>query len=312
MRSAGLRSRLRLGACAIVIALGTSVPAQAGATGKAATPPWLGDVPGTANVAPDPTPPHPPIALADCTVTNPLFAEDRARVRSYVPGHYRLGRNAFLGESVATVMVGVVACQQIRVDGHTPVRGVLAVVAVQVETDRATGYPGDPAWNLYTRSTANVLTASSWYLIDAQTDNSALAQRLKRSGLSIDYAPGLNYSLVPDALTVPLRDGALRLVTATEFPDSFVHNHDWTFWQDNRRGSQSGFLLHLHGLSDDSCGYWTSPAVQLAQHCGSFLSLPPGSALAALFGGTSCQTPYAFNHPQSHAPGYLLMRRDQA
>ena len=58
-------------------------------------------------------------------------------------------------------------------------------------------------------------------------------------------------------------------------------------------------------MSDSSCGYNFSPAIDAAQpQCGATVTSPPQSPVARLLGQTAV-TPYAFNHPPSHAWGYI-------
>ena len=307
-------------AIACLCALGATgiVATEAGGSPAAPTPRWLGAVPGLGPIAPDPMPVDAPIRLSGCTVTNPLFPDDPTRLRRFVPAGYELGTNGFFGPDVATIVAGVLACgrdgerQGISIDGGPAVPTVISLVAVQVVADPAEGHPADPVWDLYNRSTLNFLPSSSWYLIDARTDNAALAARLRRTGLPVAHTPRLAYqqdyeggSTKRDSVSAPTRRSRYRLTTTTMFPDSFDHNHDWFFWYDRPQG-RTGFFLHLHAMSDSSCGYHASPHVrEIHPSCKATLRVSPRSKLARLLGASSRTTPYAFNHPPSHAPGYI-------
>src|SRR3712207_6696697 len=78
-------------------------------------PPWMGDIPGLAPIAPDSLPPDAAVALAGCTQTLNLFEEDRGRARQFVPSRYELGENAYFGPNVATLFSSVLACDEARV-----------------------------------------------------------------------------------------------------------------------------------------------------------------------------------------------------
>jgi hypothetical protein len=271
-------------------------------------------VPGLGDVAPDSDPPSAPIKLAGCTVTNPMFKDDPARIRRFVPSRYELGTNAFFGPGAATINAAVLACGSVQVGRRAAARTVLSLIAVQVEPEPGDDNPADAAWNLYARSTLNVLPSSSWYLITAQTNNGELAARLRRRGLPVDYVARLAYhadygsEAKSDSVAFPVGGGRYRLSTTTRFADPFVHNHDWMFWHDAARGARAGFFLHLHGMSDSSCGYWSSSLVSSVRPpCGATLTAPRGSPIAKFLGGTVRATPYAFNHPPSHARGYISL-----
>jgi hypothetical protein len=93
--------------------------------------------------------------------------------------------------------------------------------------------------------------------------------------------------------------------TRTRFPDAFVHDHDWFFWHDRSRGRRAtGFLLHLHAMSDSSCGYNGSAVVASTPlSCGATVTATAGGLLAEYLGAHSRVTPYAFNHPPTAASG---------
>ena len=298
--------------CAVMLMLAVPIVPRADAT-----PQWLGDIPGLGEVAPDPQPAAVPVNLGGCTITNPLFEDDPARVRPFVPARYELGTNAFFGPQAATIIAAVLSCKSVSVDRRRPAPMVLALVAVQVEQDPAGDNPADRAWNLYTRSTLNVLPSSSWYLIAAQTDNAGFAARLRRMHLPVDLVAGLAYRAdydgpeKKDSVVIPTHGGPYRLTTTTRLADPFVHNHDWQFWHDGPRGESAGLYLHLHAMSDSSCGYWISPAVAATQPpCGATITAPPNSRIAKVLGARVRQTPYAFNHPPSQARGYITLKSE--
>lgn len=271
------------------------------------TPDWLGDVPGLGAVAPDPTDPDAPVQLDGCTIANPLFAADPALTRAALPGGYRLAINPYLGPGRATVIAAAMRCDRASVLDDRPTPTTLTTYAVQVVAEPTGADLPGMLWDAYNRSSFNFLPSSSWYLLAARTDNGALAGVLAEAGLPADHVPGLTYradhggTVKRDLVTA---DG-YELRVSTLVGDPFVHNHDWTFWH-GAPGRRSGFQLHLHAMSDSSCGYTVSPLVGSVLPCGATLSTPPGSRVARLI-GTRAHTPFAFNHPPSRQPGYVTL-----
>lgn len=278
------------------------------------TPAWLGNIPGFGGIAPDHHPPEGATGLEGCTISNPLFKEDPARVDPFVPDGYELGSNGFFGPGVATVMAAVLACDAVKLDGGSSGESgaVVTLAAVQVVADASGDGPTDVAWDLYNRSTLNFLPSSSWYLVAAQTDNGDLARRMHQAGLPVVHAPDLAYEndYAAGGTTksdVVRRHNGFELATTTMFADPFIHNHDWFFWHDLPTG-RTGFLLHLKAMEDSSCGYHTSPIVQGAQpECGAQFTAQPGNEIASLLGSPVRHTPFAFNHPPSENPGYIAL-----
>jgi hypothetical protein len=278
-------------------------------------PPWMGDIPGLANVAPDETPADAPIRLEGCTQTLDLFPDKPDRVRQFVPARYELGHNAYFGPGTATIFASLLDCQGASVEGEpaAPVR--LAMIGAQLRSGPAVGdHPFDPMWDAYNRSTLNFLPSSSWYLMTAQTNNPDVAASLRRSGLEVETVQSLTFdtqyfgSAKSDRVDVPSAVTPWRAETTTMFPDCcFVHNHDFVFWQDGPQGTGS-FLQHLHSMIDSSCGYQAHAAVHsLEPRCGGKVEAAPGSELATFLGGSSRQTSMVFNHPDSRASGYLTV-----
>jgi len=288
------------------------VPAVASA---ASPPPWVGDIPGLAPVAPDGTPAAAPVRLEGCTQTLDLFRDEPDRVRQFVPARYELGHNAYFGPGSATIFASLLACDRAAVEGGPAAPVLLAMIGVQVRSGPTAGDSlFDPMWDAYNRSTLNFLPSSSWYLMTAQTNNPAVAALLGRSGLEVETVPGLAFqthyfgTAKSDRADVPSAVSPWRAETTTMFPDCcFFHNHDFVFWQDGPRGTAS-FLQHLHSMIDSSCGYQLHAAVHAVQRgCGAKLEVEPGSALADFLGGSSRETSMVFNHPDSRASGYLTL-----
>ena len=114
-----------------------------------------------------------------------------------------------------------------------------------------------------------------------------------------------------DVAVVPSPETPYRARTTTLFPDCcFVHNHDFMFFHDGPSGT-TAFLQHLNQMIDSSCGYQLHGVVnQMHPECGGELETRPGTPVADLFGGgaSSHKTSMAFNHPDSHAWGYISLR----
>jgi hypothetical protein len=307
------------------VALAVTGAAASGAVGSAAgrgplpvattsgvPPSWLGDIPGLGGKAPEVTPSGVPVSLSGCTVTLDLFKDDPGRLRPFVPAHYKLGENAWLGPSVATIAAGALACDGASIDGAPPTRTVVSLIAVQVLADPSTGDAVDRLWDPYNRSALNFLPSSSWYVIASQTDNATLARRMKAAGVPIEDVPKLTYqtdygtAMKSDVLTVPAPETGFRLATSTMVPDCCLyHNHDMAFLHDTPQGTV-GFFNHLSGMIDSACGYQASALVHAAvPSCGGTVTADPGSEIARFLGATSRQTTMVFNHPKAHQPGYL-------
>lgn len=290
------------------------MPAAVAAT--TGPPPWMGDIPGLAPVAPDSLPPDAAVALDGCTQTLNLFRDEPARVRPFVPSRYELGENAYFGPNVATLFSSVLACDQARVGHGSGAKMLLSMVGVQI---RAAATPGaDPfqsMWDGYNRSTLNFLPSSSWYLISAETNNAEVAGRLAEAGLDVERVPTLAFetkysgSDKTDLAVVPSTDAPYRVRTTTLFPDCcFVHNHDFMFFHDGPKGT-TAFLQHLNRMIDSSCGYQLHATVNhLRPDCGGEITAQPGTSVAGLFGAPARKTSMAFNHPDSHAWGYISLR----
>ena len=312
------RRKVVSSACAamLVAAMSTAARADASSDEGSAAPWWLGDVPGLGATAPDRPAPDGAMKLSGCTITNPMFEEDPARLRQFVPQHYEFGTNPYIGPSAATVIVAVLACDATDIDGRDHGPMVLNLFAVQVVSEAGdTGDVADAAWRTYDRSALNFLPSSSWYLVEGHTDNSAVASALAANGLPVSFVKDLGYqtdysgTLKSDVVAVDRRpEGAYALSTRTRLADPFVHNHDWTFWHEGSEG-RVGFLLHLHAMSDTSCGYNFHTAAQAVEpSCGTTITADPQSRVGNLLGidGDSHRdTPFAFNHPVSNSPGFI-------
>lgn len=291
---------------------GSGLPAS---SASSEPPSWLGDIPGLARVAPDVAPPGAPVSLDGCTQTLDLFRDDPARVRPFVPAHYELGTNAYFGPNVATIFVTALVCDQASVDGGPASPMVLSMLGVQVRAGRSDGdHPADAIWDVYNQSTLNLLPSSSWYLIATQTNNPAVARRLNGAGLDVETVEDLVYRTdygtaeKSDFLDVPSLSSPYQLQTTTLLPDCcFYHNHDWAFWHDGPRGTV-GFLQHLHGMLDYSCGLQADRVVQaVLASCGAKLEAQPGTAVAGFLGASVREASQALNHPESHAAGYITL-----
>src|ERR1051325_6637151 len=130
-------------------------PAGAGASSPATPPPWLGNIPGLAQVAPDPRPPQPAVNLTRCTQTLHLFRDAPARVRRFIPAHYELGTNAYFGPGTATLFASALVCDA-SVDSGPAAPMILSMVGAQLRPESTTGgHPADPAWDAYNQSTLN-------------------------------------------------------------------------------------------------------------------------------------------------------------
>lgn len=290
------------------------MPAAVAAT--TGPPPWMGNIPGLAPIAPDALPPDAAVALAGCTQTLNLFQDDPGRVRQFVPSRYELGENAYFGPDVATVFSSVLACDEARVGHGSGAKMLLSMVGVQIRSVATPGAePFQSMWNAYNGSTLNFLPSSSWYLISAETNNTAVAGRLAEAGLEVETLPGLSFETQyfgahkTDVAVVPSTDAPYQVRTTTLFPDCcFVHNHDFMFFQDGPKGT-TAFLQHLNRMIDSSCGYQLHGVVNhVRPECGGELAAQPGTPVADLFGASSRKTSMAFNHPDSHAWGYISLR----
>jgi hypothetical protein len=274
----------------------------------------MGDIPGLAPVAPDASPAGAPVHLEGCTQTLDLFRDQPDRVRQFLPARYELGHNAYFGPASATIFASMLACDRAAVEGRPASPLLLAMLGVQVRSGPAGDGPFDTMWDVYNRSTLNFLPSSSWYLMTAQTNNADVAGFLNRSGLEVETVPGLafrtNYygTAKSDTTDVPSAGSPWRVETTTLFPDCcFFHNHDFVFWQDGPRGTAT-FVQHLHSMIDSSCAYQLHAAVHAVEpRCGATLEVEPGSTLADFLGGSSRETSMVFNHPDSHASGYLML-----
>jgi hypothetical protein len=281
-------------------------------------PPWMGNIPGLARLAPDAMPPDAAVGLAGCTQTLNLFEDDPGRVRPFVPSRYELGENAYFGPNAATIFSSVLACDEARVGDGPAAKMLLSMVGVQIRAAATPGpEPFQSMWNGYNRSTLNFLPSSSWYLISSETNNAAVARRLSEAGLEIETVPDLTFETryfgqdKTDVAVVPSAETPYRVRTTTLFPDCcFVHNHDFMFFHDGPSGT-TAFLQHLNQMIDSSCGYQLHGVVnQMHPQCGGELETSPGTPVADLFGGgtSSHKTSMAFNHPDSHAWGYITLR----
>jgi len=279
-------------------------------------PPYMGDIPGVAPLAPDAMPREAAVALAGCTQTLELFRDDPGRVRPLLPSRYELGENAYFGPNVATLFASVLACDEARVERGPAAPMLMSMVGVQVRSASTSGAdPFQSMWNAYEGSTLNFLPSSSWYLVSSQTNNAAVAGALSRAGLDIETVANLAFEKryfgaeKSDSAVVPSARSPYQLRTTTLFPDCcFVHNHDFSFFQDGPKGPRT-FFQHLHNMIDSSCGYQLHGVVhQFEPRCGASVEAKPGTAVADLFGSPSRETSMAFNHPDSHAWGYLLLR----
>lgn len=279
-------------------------------------PPWMGNIPGLAPIAPDAVPPDAAVTLAGCTQTLNLFQDDPGRVRQFVPSRFELGENAYFGPNVATLFSSVLACDEARVGDGSAAKMLLSMVGVQVRSAATPGpEPFQAMWNAYNGSTLNFLPSSSWYLISAETNHPGVAGRLTEAGLDVETLPALAFetryfgTAKTDVAVVPSTDSPYRARTTTLFPDCcFVHNHDFTFFHDGPTGT-TAFLLHLNRMIDSSCGYQLHGVVNhVRPDCGGELAAEPGTPVAELFGASPRATSMAFNHPDSHAWGYLSLR----
>lgn len=279
-------------------------------------PPWMGNIPGMAPIAPDAMPPDAEVALAGCTQTLNLFQDDPGRVRQFVPSRYELGENAYFGPNVATLFSSVLACDEARVGDGSAAQMLLSMVGVQIRSAATPGEePFQSMWNAYNGSTLNFLPSSSWYLISAETNNADVAGRFAEAGLDVETLPTLAFETQysgaekTDVAVVPSADAPYRVRTTTLFPDCcFVHNHDFMFFQDGPKGT-TAFLQHLNRMIDSSCGYQLHGVVNhMRPACGGELTAQPGTPVAELFGASPRKTSMAFNHPDSHAWGYLSLR----
>jgi hypothetical protein len=304
-----------VGLVAVVTAVAPA--AFAGSGGGSSSPTWLGDVPGLGATAPDRWPGNVSAELRHCTISNPLLPDDPARVRAFVPAHYALGTNAFFGPAAATLIAVHLACVD---DGNVGAAAVnLTLLAVQVQPDaQAMTDVVNWAWTEYTRSTLNVLPSSSWYVLGMWTDDIVWATELHRARIPVTFTGRIRAAR--DDIGLSALDsvdvaGALAIHSQTRLPDPFVHNHDWFFWHDvGPHGPTTGLLLHLHAMSDSSCGYHASPVFDVAPlACHATVRAPAGSRLADYLGGTSRDTPYAFNHPPTDVSGsgYLQVFGDE-
>jgi hypothetical protein len=278
-------------------------------------PTWLGDIPGLGRVAPDVTAPGAPVSLSGCTTTFDAFKDDPARVRPFVPAHYELGTLPYFGPGFATIGALALVCDGVRVDGGPPAQTVLSMIAVHVLPDRSKGDATDAVWDAYNRWGLNLnLASSTWYAIASETDNAALARHLDGAGLPVEYLPNLVYhndystAMKTDVLRVPAGASGFQLTTRTMVPDCcFYHNHDLAVLYDGPKGTV-GFINHLYGMIDSACGYWASALVHAAvPACGGTLTAQPGSRMANFLGASSRETTWAFNHPESHQPGYIAI-----
>jgi hypothetical protein len=279
-------------------------------------PPWMGDIPGLAGIAPDALPPDAVAALAGCTQTLNLFQDDAGRVRPFVPSRYELGENAYFGPGVATLFSSVLACDGARVGRRSAAKMLLGIVGVQIRSAATPGpEPFQAMWNAYNGSTLNFLPSSSWYLIRAETNNGDVAARLGEAGFDVETLPTFAFetkyfgSDKTDVAVVPSAESPYRVRTTTLFPDCcFVHNHDFMFFHDGPKGT-TAFLEHLNRMIDSSCGYQLHGVVNhVRPDCGGELTAAPGTPLADLFGASPRRTSMAFNHPDSHAWGYISLR----
>jgi hypothetical protein len=236
----------------------------------------------------------------------------------FVPSRYQLGENAYFGPNAATIFSSVLACDQARVGNDPAAKTLLSMIGVQIRAAATAGpEPFQSMWYGYNQSTLNFLPSSSWYLISAETNNADVARRLTEAGLEIETVPGLTFETKyfgqdkTDVAVVPSAETPYRVRTTTLFPDCcFVHNHDFMFFHDGPRGT-TAFLQHLNQMIDSSCGYQLHGVVnQLHPECGGELEAQPGTPVADLFGGgtSSHKSSMAFNHPDSHAWGYISLR----
>lgn len=309
--------------------------------GEVLWPDWLGNVPGLGAHDGEETTSSGAIALAGCTITNPLIPDDPERVRDFVPEQYLLGGNAYFPgteylPTTATLMVAALGCDAATISGNGLGPIALALIAVQVVAEATDGGATDAAWDRYNQSTLNFLPSSSWYLLAAHTDNAELAAALRGVGMPVGFVEDLRYETdytngatlgTPqiDELDVPApRGGAYTVATTTHLPDPFEHDHDWFFWHDGRYlpGTETqlrtGFMLHLDAMDDSSCGYHVSATYQVHEpSCGTTVTAQPGTQIADFLGIATCAvpeegchrtTPYAFNHPpklnaSGHPPG---------
>ncbi len=291
--------------------------AAAGLPENAAPPSWLGSIPGLGHVAPDPPPADAPVRLAGCTQAAGWFRDDPARVRRFVPAHCELGTHPYFGPGVATVFATALACDEASVAGGPASSLVLSMVAAQVRAaPTGDGDPADALWDAYNQSMLNLGPSASWYLIAAQTNNPAVGRLLDEAGLEVETVAGLvfrtDYARADksDFLVVPSGNSPYQLQTTTMLPDCcFAHNHDWAFWHDGPKGTV-GFLEHLHGMIESSCGY--PYQVDRMVHavrasCGATLEARPGTPVAEFLGSSWRETSFALNHPTSHARGYLTL-----
>jgi len=306
---------LRCRVIAVAVAAVSLALSPAVASAAAGPPPWLGDIPGLAPVAPDETPAAASVRLEGCTQTLDLFPDDSDRVRAFVPARYELGHNAYFGPAAATLFASVLDCRRAVVE-HRPAAPLrLAMIGVQVRSGPTAGDGvADAMWDAYNRSTLNFLPSSSWYLMTAQTDNADVAAYFGRSGLEVETVTGLSFqpdyfgTVKSDRADVPSAVSPWRAETTTMFPDCcFFHNHDFVFWQDGPRGT-GAFVQHLHSMIDSSCGYQLHAVGHAVdRRCGAKVEVQPGSALADFLGGPSRETSMVFNHPDSRASGYLML-----
>jgi hypothetical protein len=279
-------------------------------------PPYMGHIPGLGPLAAAALPPDAAMALAGCTQTLNLFPDDPGRVRQFVPSRYELGENAYFGPNVATIFSSVLSCDEVRVGHGSSAPMLISMVGVQVRNAATPGQePFQSMWNAYNRSTLNFLPSSSWYLISAETNNADVAGRLTKAGLDIETVPSLQFETKyfghdkTDIAVVPSTDTPYKVRTTTLFPDCcFVHNHDFMFFHDGPNGT-TAFLQHLNRMIDSSCGYQLHGVVnRVESNCGGELAARPDSAVAELFGASARKTSMSFNHPDSHAWGYISLR----
>ena len=292
-------------------------PAYAMPTIRSTPPHWLGNIPGLGQTAPDARPANPAANLTGCTQTLGLFRDDPARVRRFIPDHYRLGENAYFGPGTATLFVSALVCDRASIGAKTSPM-VLSMIGAQLRPESTTaGNPADPAWDAYNQSTLNFLPSTSWYLLSAQTNNAAVAEALTRAGVDVEAVPDLRFetdynstAAKRDATTVPSSRTPYQVLNSTVLPNCcFSHNHDWVFWHDGPQG-QTGFVEHLHGMLDSSCGYGyqVDTLVHAAQpSCGMTVHAEPGSPIADFLGAPARDTSWSLNHPTMRAWGYLTV-----
>jgi hypothetical protein len=275
-------------------------------------PPYSGSLPEAPN-------PAAAINVSQCgALPYIMFRGDPTRVRPFVPAHYHLGTNGQFGPGVASILAEAFSCQTVSVDGTRPHPAVLALIGVQVTRPTAAAPIADVPnsfFDAYEHSPIVFLNSMDLYLVQAQTNDRTLGERLSSAGFPVSIVSEIDLRATTSGDFLAVRGGTspyeLRSDTSLYDYPAGPHDHDNGWWYDSPGGALR-FLMHLHGMTDTNCSYYADRVVHaVIPSCVATLSTATDSGLARLLGGASTDAGFAGHHLNNGFRGSIELSSGQ-